>query len=221
MIRMEYRKAVVMSDFDETIVNIDTARFALERFADPSWRRIEQQFEGGEISFEESLRDEFAMIKAPEKVILDELDKVVVLRPNFDKLIEYCKKQRLPLIVVSGGLEFCIRHFLDRKGWLKFVEIYAPKSKYTGEGYEVNMPKLFGKASINFKDDLVRHHKEQDNRVIYIGDGLGDFPAAREADFSFAIKGSKLAEACRKGNVRHREITDFQELVDAIDDLKD
>jgi 2,3-diketo-5-methylthio-1-phosphopentane phosphatase len=218
---MEFRKVVVMSDFDETIVNIDTARFALERFADPSWRRIEQQFEGGEISFEASLRNEYAMINAPEKVILDELDKVVVFRPNFDKLIEYCKKQRLPLIVVSGGLEFCIRHFLDREGWLKFVEIYAPKSKYTGEGYEVNMPKLFGKASINFKDDLVRHHKEQDNRVIYVGDGLGDFPAAREADFSFAIKGSKLAEACRQGNVPHREITDFQELVDAIDDLKD
>ncbi len=206
-----------MSDFDETIVTIDTAEFALQLFADPSWKRIEEQFEAGEISFEESLRSEFAMITAPEKVILDELDKVAVLRPNFERLIEYCKKQRLPLIIVSGGLEFCIRHFLGRDDWLNFMEIYAPKSKFTGKGYEVAMPRLFGKGSINFKDDFVKHHKEQGNRVFYIGDGLGDFPAAREADFSFAIKGSKLAEACRKGNVPHREITDFQEVIDAID----
>ncbi|MGA8905833.1 MAG: HAD-IB family phosphatase [Candidatus Bathyarchaeia archaeon] len=217
---MESSKAVVMSDFDETIVTIDTAEFALQLFADPSWKRIEEQFEAGEISFEESLQREFAMIKAPEKVILDELDKVAALRPNFERLIEYCKKQRLPLIIVSGGLEFCIRHFLGRDDWLNFMEIYAPKSKFTGKGYEVTMPRLFGKGSFNFKDDFVRHHKEQGNRVFYIGDGLGDFPAAREADFSFAIKGSKLAEACRKGNVPHREITDFQEVIDAIDDLK-
>ncbi|MGD0177480.1 MAG: HAD-IB family phosphatase [Candidatus Bathyarchaeia archaeon] len=217
---MDSSKAVVMSDFDETIVTIDTAEFALQLFADPSWKRIEEQFEAGEISFEESLQREFAMIKAPEKVILDELDKVAALRPNFERLIEYCKRQRLPLIIVSGGLEFCIRHFLGRGDWLNFMEIYAPKSQFTGKGYEVTMPRLFGKGSFNFKDDFVRHHKEQGNRVFYIGDGLGDFPAAREADFSFAIKGSKLAEACRKGNVPHREIADFQEVIDAIDDLK-
>ena len=218
---MGFSRAVVMSDFDETIVTIDTAEFALQRFADPSWKRIELQFESGEISFEESLRREFEMINAPEKAILDELDRVAVLRPNFDRLIEYCKKERLPLIVVSGGLEFCIRHFLGRNDWLKFVEIHAPKSKFTGKGYEVTMPKLFGGASINFKDNFVRHHKEQGKRIFYIGDGLGDFPAAREADFSFAIKGSKLAEACRKGNVPHAEIIDFQEIIDAIDHLKD
>ena len=217
---MDLSKAVLLSDFDETIVNIDTAEFALERFAHPSWRRIEEQFEGGEISFEESLRREFAMIKAPEKVILEELDKVVAFRPNFERLIEYCKKQRLPLTVVSGGLEFCIRHFLDREDWLKFTEIYAPKSRYTGEGYEVTMPKLISKGSVNFKDDLVRHHKEHGKTVFYIGDGLGDLPPAREADFPFAIRGSKLAEACRKISIEHREISDFQDVVEALDGLK-
>jgi 2-hydroxy-3-keto-5-methylthiopentenyl-1-phosphate phosphatase len=220
MIRMGFRKAVLLSDFDRTIVNIDTAEYALQRFAAPSWRRIEAQFEGGEISFEESLRREFAMIKAPEKTILDELDKVAILRPNFERLIKYCRGQRLPLIVVSGGLEFCIRHFLDRDDWLSYVEIYAPKSKFTGEGYEVVMPKLFGTAAINFKDDFVIYHKSLGRRVFYIGDGLGDLPAAREADFSFAIKGSQLAKACRKHKFPCREISDFQEVIKAIDLLQ-
>lgn len=213
-------RALIMCDFDETIVTVDTAEFALERFADPSWRGIQEQFEAGKITFEESLRSEFAMIKAHEQQILEELDKVVVFRPNFDKLVESCKKKRLQLIIVSGGLEFCIHHFLGRTDWLKFMEIYAPKAKYTPNGYELTFPKLFGTGAINFKDDLVRHHKKQGDRVFYIGDGIADFPAAREADFPFAIKGSRLAEACRNGNVTHEEICDFQEVVDAIDELK-
>ena len=218
---MHSGKTLIMCDFDETIVNVDTAEFALERFADPSWRRIEEQFESGKITFEESIRNEFAMIKANEHQILEVLDKVVVFRPNFDKLVESCKKKRLPLTIVSAGLEFCIRHFLGRQDWLEFMEIYAPKATYTPNGYELTFPKLLGTGAINFKDDLVRYHKKQGDRVFYIGDGIGDFPAARVADFPFAIKGSKLAEACRNGKVTHKEISDFQEVVDAIDELKD
>jgi 2-hydroxy-3-keto-5-methylthiopentenyl-1-phosphate phosphatase len=217
---MHSGKTLIMSDFDETIVNIDTAEYALERFADPSWKLIEERFESGKISFEKSLRDEFAMLKVNEQQILEELDKVVVFRPNFDKLVDSCRKNRLPLIIVSGGLEFCIRHFLGRTDWLEFVEIYAPKATYTPSGYELSFPKLLGTGAVNFKDDLVRYHKRQSDRVFFIGDGTGDFPAARAADFPFAIKGSRLAEACRNEKVAHKEISDFQEVVDAIGELK-
>jgi 2-hydroxy-3-keto-5-methylthiopentenyl-1-phosphate phosphatase len=213
-------RTLIMCDFDETIVTVDTAEFALGRFADPSWRGIEEQFESGKITFEESIRNEFAMIKATEREILEELDKVVVFRPNFDKLVESCKKKCLPITIVSAGLEFCIRHFLGRQDWLKFMEIYVPKAKYTRNGYELTFPKLLGTGAINFKDDLVRYRKKQGDRVFYIGDGIGDFPAAREANFAFAIKGSKLAEACRNERVTHEEITDFQEVVDTIDELR-
>jgi 2-hydroxy-3-keto-5-methylthiopentenyl-1-phosphate phosphatase len=209
-----------MCDFDETIVNIDTAEYALEHFADPQWRRVEKQFEVGEISFEASLREEYALIYAREQTILEALDKVVVLRPNFGKLVDSCKRNDVRLTVVSGGLEFSIRHFLDREDWLNFVKIYAPKARYTPDGYELTFPKPLGVGGINFKDDLVKHHKGQGDKVYYVGDGLGDFPAAKEADFPFAIKASKLAEACQNANIPHMEITDFQEVIDAIGELK-
>ena len=102
-----------------------------------------------------------------------------------------------------------------------FCENIRPQAKYTPSGYELAFPKSFGAGGINFKDDLVRHHKGLGDRVFYIGDGIGDFPAAKVADFPFAIKDSKLAEACRRANIAHREMTDFQEVVDAIEDLKD
>jgi 2-hydroxy-3-keto-5-methylthiopentenyl-1-phosphate phosphatase len=212
----DFSKVVLLIDFDGTIVSIDTAEFALDRFADPSWRLIDEEFERGEVTFEESLRKEFLMIKVPEKMILDELEKVTELRPNFGKLVEYCKTHNLSLIVVSGGLDFCIRHFLGRNGWLKFVEIHAPRSEFTANGYTLIFPELFDRSSTSFKDDLVKYYRRQGSKVIYIGNGLGDYPAAKEADISFAVKGSKLAELCKKGHLACREITDFQQVVDAL-----
>ena len=207
-------RSVILSDFDNTIVNIDAAAFALDHFADPSWKRIEALFKAGKITFEDSIREEYAMINAPENVILDALDRVVSLRPHFDELVEHCRKNNLPFTVVSAGLEFTIRHFLNQKGWLKFIEIYAPKAEYTSHGYRLRFPKFFDESSINFKHDLVKYHQKRGSRVIFIGDGLGDFPAAREADLRFAIKGSNLAVACLKGNIACSEVIDFQEVID-------
>jgi 2-hydroxy-3-keto-5-methylthiopentenyl-1-phosphate phosphatase len=212
-------KAVLLSDFDETIVNIDTGEFALEHFGDPNWKRIEEEYERGNMTFEESLQKEFGTIKVPQRVILDELDKVVVFRRHFEELIEYCKGHVIPFTVVSGGLEFCIRHFLDRNDWLNFVDIRSPRAEYTPEGYVLTFPELFDRDSVNFKHDLVRYHRRRGSKVFYIGDGLGDYPAAKEADVRFAVKGSRLAHECRKGNLQHKEITDFQEVIEAVDEL--
>jgi 2-hydroxy-3-keto-5-methylthiopentenyl-1-phosphate phosphatase len=210
---------MLLSDFDRTIVNIDTAAYALDLFADPSWKNIENRFERGELGFEESIREEFAMIKAPQELILQELDQVVNFRPNFEKLVDYCRAKSLPFTVVSAGLKFSIHHFLDRNSWLKLISIHAPEAAYTGQGYRLVFPKLFDESSANFKQDLVRHYRKLGNTVYYIGDGLGDFPAAREAELRFAIEGSMLAKKCRAERVSMTEITDFQQVIDGIDDF--
>ena len=209
-------KAVLLCDFDNTIITMDTGEFALKRFGDPHWKLNEVDYERGNITFEESLRREFGSIKVPERVILEKLEKVVVLRPHFEELLQYCKGHNVPFTVVSGGLDFCIRHFLDRDDWLKFAEIYAPEATYTPQGYILTFPELLDKDSINFKQDLVRCHKRMGRKVFYVGDGLGDYSAAIEADFRFAIKDSKLAYSCRDSNFRCEEVTDFEPVIIAI-----
>lgn len=209
-------KCVVLTDFDGTITTIDTAEFALDKFADPNWRTIDEQLERGEITFEDSLEREFAMLKVPKKEILEALEHSTEFRPNFDKLVDYCKKQRFALIIVSGGLDFCIRHFLDLRGWSD-LKVVAPESKWTRNGILLRFSKRFDKASTNLKDDLVRFYKKQGKRVVYVGNGVGDYPAAKAADLVFAIKGSKLAELCRTNGVRCTEITDFQQVIESIE----
>jgi 2,3-diketo-5-methylthio-1-phosphopentane phosphatase len=211
-------ECVVLTDFDGTMVTIDTAEFVLDKFADKKWRVIDEQLERGEVTFEESLKREFAMLKVPEETMLEALGPATRFRPNFDKLIEYCRDQHFPLVVVSGGLDFSIRHFLGLKGWLNSVEIFAPKATCTEGGVTLSFPERLDQMSVNFKDDLVRYHRKCGRKVVYIGNGLGDFPAAKVADLPFAIKGSRLAELCRSGGVACREITDFQEAVESIRD---
>ena len=133
-------------------------------------------------------------------------------------MIQYCKENHFPLIVVSGGLEFSLRHFLGLKGWLEDLEIYGPKAQCTEEGGSVTFPDLFDQASTNFKDDLARYYRNRGQKVVYIGNGFGDFPAAKIADLAFAIEGSRLAELCKRGGISFREITDFQDVVESIRD---
>lgn len=216
MNRHPFAKAIVVSDFDGTIVNVDTTEVVLDLNADPDWKRIDERLERGEVSFEDSLRQEFAMIRVPQEVILGQLDRVAALRPNFGRLVDYCMSNGMELKVASGGFDFCIQHFLNQDEWLKFIQIHAPKSRFTENGYTLTFPEKITPPSVNFKDDLVRREKMKGKRVFFVGNGFGDYPAAREADFAFAIKTSRLAELCREGNVPHKEIDDFQEVVDAL-----
>lgn len=203
-------------DFDGTIVDTDTAQIALDRFGDPNWMRIDQALEKGEVSFEESLRREFATLQAPPEAIIAEVTRLTSFRPNFDQLIQYCRDTRLRLTVVSGGLDFCIRHFLDRNGWLNFVKIYAPTTHFTGTGYILEFPSLVDNGATNFKDALVRNEKMNGTRVLFVGNGFGDFSAAKEANYVFAVRGSRLAELCRERQVEHEEIDDFAQVVVAL-----
>ena len=208
---------IVLTDFDGTMVTIDTAVYLLDKFAPSNWRIIEEQFERGEMTFEESLAREFALLKVSEQEMLSALEPATHFRPNFDKMLEYCTKQQFPLIVISGGLDFCIRHFLALNGWSN-LEVYTPKATPTKDGIALSFPNRLEKLSTNMKDDFVMYHKKLGKKVVYVGNGVSDYPAARIADLVFAIKGSQLVQLCRNGGVPCKEITDFQQAVDTMED---
>lgn len=205
-----------MCDFDGTISVNDTYEYVLTRYAQGDWRVFDDQYLRGEISLQECLRKQGALVKAPERVLVAELERVTSFRPNFDKLIEYCRGNRVPLVVVSAGLDFAIEHLLRLKGWDRLVKLYAARAESTPEGIRFTFPRLRDETSLSVKDDLVKHYKREGRRVAYVGDGVWDIHALREADCRFVIKGSKLAELCRQQEVPAREINEFQEMVMAI-----
>lgn len=209
-------RLVVLCDFDGTVIDIDTSLFILTRFAEEDWRIFDEQYEQGEITLEECLRKQFSSVRVPKARILKEVETIPTVRPNFENLVEYCRTHMIPLVLVSAGVDFVIKCFLELHNLANSVEIYTPKARSTTKGIKFTFPKLLEKASVNFKDDLVRHYKKQGKTVIYVGDGSADYHAAKNAHVSFAIKNSKLAELLKKDEIPHKEMSDFQEVIEAI-----
>ena len=206
-------RLAVLSDFDGTVTLNDTFENVAEKFAQGDWRAIDDQYVKGEITLEECLRRQGAMVRVSEALILHELDQVTKFRPGFDNLTEYCKTNRYPLVLVSAGLDFVIKHFLTRGNWRDKVELFAAAAKCSPTGIKFDFPKLKDNRSINFKDDTVRYYKTRADTVAYIGDGQWDLHALRNADLRFAIKNSKLAELCKEQEIQATTVADFTEVV--------
>ncbi len=206
----------VLCDFDGTIVNVDTCVQILEKYAEEGWRIFDEQYEKGEITLEECLQKEFSTVTFSKALVLNELQKVASVRPNFSQLVQLCKENGFPFMIVSAGLDFVIKHFLKLEGWYNSIPIHAPKAIFTAHGIKLTFPRQFHNTSINFKDDMVTQYKDRGWKVAYIGDGVADYVAAKKADIPFAIKGSKLAELLKKNKIPYNEISDFQQVLESI-----
>ena len=209
-------RLAVLTDFDGTVTLNDTFENVLEKFGQGDWRAVDDQYVRGEITLEECLRIQGAMVRVSKSQILHELDQVTKFRPGFDNLTEYCKTNRFPLVLVSAGLDFVIKHFLTRGNRRDKVELFAAAAKFTQIGIKFDFPKLKDNRSINFKDDTVRYYKTRADTVAYIGDGRWDLHALRNADLRFAIKDSKLAELCREQEIQAATVADFTEVVTSL-----
>lgn len=207
---------IVLCDFDGTIIGIDTCVFLLEKFVNEDWKAFDLQYERGEITIEECMQKQMSMLRVPKHVMLKELEKVTFMRPHFEHLIEYCTMNGVSIIIVSAGLDFVIRRFLELNGWGDLVTVKAAQTTFLDDRIKLTFPDLADETSFDFKEDLVKQHKKHGRHVIYVGDGLSDYHAVRIADVSFVIQRSKLADLCQRKRIPHREISDFQEVVDTI-----
>lgn len=206
----------VLCDFDGTITTVDTAEWVLAKYAQGDWRLFDRQFEDDEISLEQCLNREFSLVVTSEQQILEELKHVVIFRPNFKKLAEYCRERHIPLMIVSAGIDFVIEHFLKLNNCRDLVEVYAAKTTFNANGIRFTFPPLLDATSDNLKHDMVRHYQSQSMKVIYVGDGSADYAAVKDADYSFVIEGSRLARLCKDDGIPCRNMTDFQDIIDAI-----
>lgn len=206
----------ILTDFDGTIINIDTCVFILSNLVGNGWEIYDQQYINGEISLEENMTKQFSLITTPKEDLLDSLEKVVIFRSNFNEFVNFCYIQGIVLEIVSAGLDFVINHFLALKGWSKRIKVVSASTTLTDTGIKLSFPVLQYSSSHNFKDDLVKLYQEKGYLVIYIGDGSTDVSAAEQADVSFAVKGSELAHLLQKRSSYFIEFTDFQEVMNEI-----
>src|SRR5262245_15908113 len=105
----------VFVDFDGTISVGDTTDLILERFADPSWLGVEADWVAGRIGSRECLARQIDLIRATPEA-LDAFARGSVIDPHFAGFAALCATHRLPLTVVSDGLDRVATAMLARAG---------------------------------------------------------------------------------------------------------
>jgi 2-hydroxy-3-keto-5-methylthiopentenyl-1-phosphate phosphatase len=215
----EKQKIAVLCDFDGTIVDVDTGELVLKKFGEGDWQSLDVKLEREEILLEQCLTTQYGMVNALREEILKMLDREkMIIRPNFVRLVEYCKKNDYEFVISTGGIDFCIEHVLKINGLDGVaLKIHSGKTVSTDKGILIQFPKLSKEKSINFKEDLVNHYHDLNYEVVYIGDGSSDYEPAKKANIVFSVEKSKLSKMCAERKISHFDFKDFQEVIEKLD----
>jgi len=219
---MKERKIRLFTDFDGTVTNKDIANAIFDRFLRPEllkqgWHReILDKWKAGEISSLECLTLECENTIVSEQELNAELDKYK-LTDGFVEFAEYCKKNSVPLIILSDGLDYYIKYILVKYG-LGEIEYRANHMFFYNGSLRVEFP--FANYGCGRCGNCKRWHintlRRGDECVVYVGDGYSDRYAIRSADITFAR--SDLAEYCEKALMDYFPYENFYDVLQYIED---
>lgn len=199
---------LVVCDFDGTIAEVDVTDGILSRFAPPEWEAVEAEWKAGHITSRECMQRQIGLLRAPRKALDEYLDSVGI-DPEFAGFVADCRRARLPLVVVSDGIDYAITRILKRHG-LGRLPRASNRLLASGEGFRLEFPyaNLQCKAgSGTCKCAMSAARARRGARRLLIGDGSSDFCLAASADLVFAK--SNLLKHCRERGLSHRACPDF------------
>ena len=199
----------LLCDFDGTISVEDTTDTLLERFGQPGWEKLEDDWKAGRIGSRDCMAGQVALLDMSRA----ELDSHLTERaidPGFAAFVAYAKANGLPIEILSDGLDYAI-HFILKHYEFDYLPVTANRLEEVGErewrlGFPNASPMCRAKSG-TCKCTAAARVQGPRGRVLMVGDGASDYCVAESADFVFA-KG-KLIDHCRAKNIPHAPIKDF------------
>lgn len=182
----------MVCDFDGTISLEDITDSLLERFADPSWVAVEEQWLAGKFGSRECMARQVALVEAGLEELNRYLDTVAI-DPAFASFVDACDKcGDIALSVVSDGIDYAVKrilanHALSRLRVKANALIALPDSRY-----RLDFPYATDDCSVKAGTCKCAIALAESGSAppyaptILIGDGASDFCIAAQADFVFA-----------------------------------
>jgi len=202
---------IIQCDFDGTIIRNNLSVLLREHFARGNWRKIEDDYFHGRLTVEQSNKLQFALIKEPKERLQEFVRQHFELRPGFAEFVRYCQDSAIPFVIVSSGLDFYIEPVLAQIG-MTDLELHCGQTSFGRNGIAVSYMDLEGNiVNEGFKYKCLTWLKKRDKDVIYIGDGLSDLEAARQADHIFAT--DHLLKLLRAQSIPCSSFSDFHDLL--------
>lgn len=208
---------VVLCDFDGTISVKDVTDSLLERFANPEWEQLEEDWQEGLISSHECMAGQYALIKADQEEVETFLDRVEI-DPYFSQFVGHCKSKGFTLSIISDGFDFYIERILKNNG-IESIEVFANHLEWQEGSIKTFFPHINNDCRTcgNCKTSIFHKFKKPGNKVIYVGDGWSDRCIAQQSDIIFA-KG-KLTKFCHENGVSYIPYLSFLDIIKETSEL--
>lgn len=208
-------KFAIACDFDGTITLEDTGKLILSAFTDKDWRYYDKLVIEGKIGTREALDRQYELIENIDIHKLNQIIETVPIDPSFADFLKWVQINHIPFFIVSDGFKEYITKIFDIHDInVDSLEIYANSMTIKNNRIEISYltpPCEHGCA--NCKYSHIKRYKDQNFKIIYIGDGHSDIlPAKQLADIIFARKGRELAKVLTDDQRVH-VFTNFNEII--------
>jgi len=205
---------IIQCDFDGTITRNNLSVLLRQNFARGDWEKTESDYLHGNLTVEQSNKLQYSLIKEPKGNLQEFVRQHVEVRPGFVGFARYCHQTGIPLVIVSSGLDFYIETVLIEIG-MQNLELHCGQTSFGEDGIVVSYTDPEGNIiNEGFKKRYLNWLKKRDNNITYIGDGLSDLEAARNADHVFAT--DHLLRLLSTDSVACSAFSDFHDLLHQI-----
>jgi 2,3-diketo-5-methylthio-1-phosphopentane phosphatase len=203
----------VYVDFDGTIAAGEPTDALFDRFADSSWRQIEEEWQQGRLSSRACMSQQVELMRA-EPAAIDEFLRTIEIDPHFPKFVQLCRAFGGRVVIVSDGLDRVVRTVMRRAGW--DLPFSANRLKWMGgDRWKLEFPharKDCRAAMGNCKCGHRRTHTS--SPAILVGDGRSDFCLAEHVHLVLA-KG-RLADHCRENSLPYVQFHNFADATQVL-----
>jgi 2,3-diketo-5-methylthio-1-phosphopentane phosphatase len=204
----------------------DTGHILFDTHGCGSHRRniLDEQIKNGERSFREVSEEMWGSLNVPFEDGFEVMESTLEIDPDFQAFHQFCISNKIPFNVISAGLKPILRKVLDTflgEEASSHIEIVANDAVIKEDGSEWkpvwrhDTELGHDKAlSINEYRDAAKLESEDGTipLIVFIGDGVSDLPAAREADVLFARRGLRLEEYCIEHKIAYIAFDTFADI---------
>ena len=198
----------IYTDFDGTMTQKDVGADLFRRFSGEEYfEDIRGRWKAGELEAPAAYQ---ALCRRISSLTMEQLHAFLEpyeIDPAFPRFKQWCEERGYPLLVLSDGVDLYIDILMERAG-IEFPYL-SNTMRLTGGAPLMDFPYFDSRCPdvAHCKSNQVALRSQEDDLIVYIGDGTSDFEAAGYADMVFARR--SLETYCQEQNITFRRFYNF------------
>lgn len=209
----------IFSDFDGTITTKDICNEIFKEFGDfePFYSKLIQ----GKIHIKEYWQALFKTLPKEVKIskLIDFVKNISEIDPFFLDFVSFCRNYQIEFEILSDGFDFYIQSALKKIG-LEDILYHSNSVRIVNYTIEPVFPYASESCLCNAgscKRNIALSRLQENEAMVYIGDGYSDFCVAEYSDIIFAKQ--VLSRYCNVKRIPHYTFKNFSDVRSTLEKI--